>query len=59
MADRVYIEPLLPDTVRKILEIEKPDALLAGMGGQTAPTLQANYRTMAHLNDWELNLSWS
>ena len=36
MADRVYIEPLLPDTVRKILEIEKPDALLAGMGGQTA-----------------------
>ena len=36
MADRVYIEPLLPDTVRKILEIDKPDALLAGMGGQTA-----------------------
>ena len=36
MADRVYIEPLLPDTVRKILEIERPDALLAGMGGQTA-----------------------
>ena len=36
MADVVYIEPLLPDVVRKIIEIEKPDALLAGMGGQTA-----------------------
>ena len=36
MADKVYIEPLLPDTVRRILDIEKPCALLAGMGGQTA-----------------------
>jgi carbamoyl-phosphate synthase large subunit len=36
MADRIYIEPLLPDVVRRIIEIEKPDALLAGMGGQTA-----------------------
>jgi len=36
MADKVYIEPLLPETVRRILEIEKPCALLAGMGGQTA-----------------------
>ena len=36
MADVVYIEPLLADTVRKILEKEKPDAILAGMGGQTA-----------------------
>lgn len=52
MADRVYIEPLLPDTVRKILEIEKPDALLAGMGvAKQRSTLQASYRTMGHLND--------
>ena len=36
MADKVYIEPLLPDSIKKILEVEKPDALLAGMGGQTA-----------------------
>ena len=36
MADRIYIEPLLPEVVKRILEIEKPDALLAGMGGQTA-----------------------
>lgn len=36
MADRIYIEPLLPDVVKRIMEVEKPDALLAGMGGQTA-----------------------
>jgi len=36
MADRVYIEPLLPEVVRSIMEKERPDALLAGMGGQTA-----------------------
>ena len=36
MADIVYIEPLLPTTIAKILEKERPCALLAGMGGQTA-----------------------
>ena len=36
MADLVYIEPLLPEVLRDILEKERPDALLAGMGGQTA-----------------------
>ena len=36
MADKIYIEPLLPEVVKKIMESEKPDALLAGMGGQTA-----------------------
>ena len=39
MADRIYIEPLLPEVVKRIMEDEKPDALLAGMGGQTALNL--------------------
>ena len=39
MADRIYIEPLLPEVVKRIMEKEKPDALLAGMGGQTALNL--------------------
>ncbi len=34
-ADRVYIEPTTPEIVEKIIEKEKPDALLATMGGQT------------------------
>lgn len=36
MADATYIEPITPAIVAKILEKEKPDALLPTMGGQTA-----------------------
>tara|TARA_X000000950_G_scaffold59194_1_gene71766 strand:- start:8200 stop:11511 length:3312 start_codon:yes stop_codon:yes gene_type:complete len=36
MADATYIEPIDPKVVAKILEKEKPDALLPTMGGQTA-----------------------
>src|SRR6266576_6661192 len=36
LADRTYIEPVTPDWVRKVIEREKPDALLPTMGGQTA-----------------------
>ena len=36
MADTVYIEPLTSESVRKILEKEKVDGILSGMGGQTA-----------------------
>ena len=36
MADATYIEPVEWETVSRIIEIEKPDALLPTMGGQTA-----------------------
>ncbi|MGA0973404.1 MAG: carbamoyl-phosphate synthase large subunit, partial [Candidatus Puniceispirillaceae bacterium] len=36
MADATYIEPITPATVAKIIEAERPDALLPTMGGQTA-----------------------
>ena len=36
MADAVYIEPINPATVERIIAKEKPDALLPTMGGQTA-----------------------
>ena len=34
-ADRTYIEPLTPEFIEKIIEIEKPDAILPTVGGQT------------------------
>jgi len=34
-ADRTYIEPITPETVAKIIEKERPDALLPTLGGQT------------------------
>lgn len=39
MADKVYIEPLTLDVVKRIIQIEKPDSLLSTMGGQTGLTL--------------------
>lgn len=39
MADKVYIEPLTLDVVKRIIEIEKPDSVLSTLGGQTGLTL--------------------
>lgn len=36
LADATYIEPITPDVVARIIEKERPDALLPTMGGQTA-----------------------
>ena len=56
MADVVYIEPLLPDVVRKIIEIEKPDALLAGMGGQTALNIATELANDGTLEKYDVEL---
>ena len=39
LADRTYIEPLTPEVVTRVIEKERPDALLPTMGGQTALNL--------------------
>ncbi|HEV8401205.1 MAG TPA: carbamoyl-phosphate synthase large subunit [Gemmatimonadales bacterium] len=49
LADRTYIEPLTPEWVRKVIERERPDALLPTMGGQTALNV-----AMALVNDGTL-----
>ena len=44
MADAVYIEPINPATVERIIAKEKPDALLPTMGGQTALNPFADFK---------------
>ena len=39
MADKIYIEPLTLDVVKRVIEIEKPDSILSTLGGQTGLTL--------------------
>ena len=39
MADKIYIEPLTLDCVKRIIKIEKPDSILSTLGGQTGLTL--------------------
>ncbi len=36
LADRTYIEPITPEILEKIIDLERPDAILPTMGGQTA-----------------------
>ena len=39
LADEIYLEPLNAATVRRVIERERPDGLIAGLGGQTGLTL--------------------
>ena len=39
LADEIYLEPLTVETVKRIIEKEKPDSMLAGLGGQTGLTM--------------------
>ena len=39
MADKIYIEPLVPEVVKKIILLEKPDSVLPTLGGQTGLNL--------------------
>ncbi len=39
MADHIYLEPLTLQTIKRIIEKEKPDSILSGLGGQTGLTL--------------------
>ncbi len=36
LADRTYIEPITPEYLIKVIERERPDAILPTLGGQTA-----------------------
>jgi carbamoyl-phosphate synthase large subunit len=40
-ADEIYIEPIRSDIIAKIIEKEKPDGILSGMGGQTGLNMTA------------------
>jgi carbamoyl-phosphate synthase large subunit len=54
MADAIYIEPLKADIIAKIIEKEKPDGILSGMGGQTGLNLTAELAEMGALEGVEI-----
>ncbi|MFO7161456.1 MAG: carbamoyl-phosphate synthase large subunit, partial [[Clostridium] cellulosi] len=39
MADRIYVEPLTPEVVKRVIMFEKPDSILPTLGGQTGLNL--------------------
>jgi carbamoyl-phosphate synthase large subunit len=55
-ADRTYIEPLLPGPVARVIERERPDALLPTLGGQTALNLAKALHDDGTLERFEVEL---
>src|SRR4029079_15959612 len=53
---RTYVEPLLPETVRQVIERERPDALLPTLGGQTALNLAKALYEDATLAEFDVEL---
>ena len=56
MADATYIEPLTCDYLEKIIEIEKPDAVLPTLGGQTALNLAMELESRNIFNKFNIKL---
>ena len=56
MADATYIEPITPEVVAKIIEKERPDALLPTMGGQTGLNTSLALADMGVLDKFNVEL---
>ncbi len=56
LADRTYVEPLTADTLEKIIERERPDAILPTVGGQTALNLAVQLDALGILKKYNVEL---
>lgn len=56
LADATYVEPITPEIVAKIIEAERPDALLPTMGGQTALNCALSLRRMGVLEKFGVEM---
>ncbi|NMB79156.1 MAG: carbamoyl-phosphate synthase large subunit [Methanomicrobiales archaeon] len=54
MAETIYIEPIKADVIAKIIEKEKPDGILSGMGGQTGLNMTAELAEKGALEGVEI-----
>ena len=56
MADSTYIEPITPEFVAKVIERERPDALLPTLGGQTALNTAIKVSELGVLDKYNVEL---
>ena len=56
LADATYVEPITPEIVAKIIEKERPDALLPTMGGQTALNCALSLQKMGVLEKFGVEM---
>ena len=55
-ADRTYIEPITPEFVARIIEIERPDAILPTLGGQTGLNVSIKVHEMGVLERFNVEM---
>jgi len=56
IADAVYIEPLTPDVIRRVIQRERPDGLLPTLGGQTGLNLAVKVAELGILEEYGVRL---
>ena len=56
LADHIYLEPLTVETVKRIIEKERPDSILGGMGGQTGLTISMQLAKDGYLDKMGVKL---
>ena len=56
LADATYVEPVVPEFVERVIEAERPDALLPTMGGQTALNVTAALADSGILDRYDVQL---
>lgn len=56
LADHIYLEPLTEETVKRIIEKERPDSILCGLGGQTGLTIGMQLAKDGYLDEMGIKL---
>ena len=56
MADKIYIEPLTVETVKKVIKKERPDSILPNLGGQTGLNLAMELAECGFLDEYNVRL---
>ena len=56
MADKIYLEPLTVETVKKIIKKERPDSILPNLGGQTGLNLAMELAESGFLEEYNVKL---
>lgn len=56
LADEIYLEPLTEDSLKRIIIKERPDSLLASLGGQTGLTMGYKLAKSGFLEEWGVRL---
>ena len=56
MADEVYVEPITAEVIAEIIEKERPDGVIAGLGGQTGLNVTAELAEAGVLDEFDVDI---